>query len=83
MPNHRSRLETPSYPGAGTNVSCDARRRNAWLGEGRGVAGSRLPGAALAAVARGVLEDELLARLLDSNDVRRVAACAALDKVMS
>ena len=50
MPQHSSRLGGDTHPGAGSNLSCDPRRRNAWLGERAGPA-SRAPGAAIAAVA--------------------------------
>ncbi|EOD04509.1 hypothetical protein EMIHUDRAFT_220978 [Emiliania huxleyi CCMP1516] len=78
MPQHSSRLGGDTHPGAGSNLSCDPRRRNAWLGERAGPA-SRAPGAAIAAVARGLLDPgEGLRALLDPADVRLVAAIAAL-----
>ena len=79
MPQCRTLLDQGSYPGAGTYVSCDARRRNAWLGD-RGTTGTPTPGLALAAVARAVLnEDEDLLPLLDASDARLAASLAALD----
>ena len=80
MPQCRTLLAQGSYPGAGTNVSCDPRRRNAWLGD-RGATAERMPGLALAAVARGVLEEASgLLPLLEPSDVQLARAIAALDE---
>jgi hypothetical protein len=59
MAHHRSRLDAPAYPGAGIALSCDARRRNAWLGErsANAMYTARTPGAALAAIARAALDE--------------------------
>ena len=75
MPQCRALVEHGSYPGAGTYVSCDARRRNVWLGD-RGI-GLPAPGLALAMVARAVLDEGLY--LLDESDAQLATAISAFD----
>ena len=51
MPRYRTRLDVQSYPGAGTQLTCDPRRRNAWLGDRGATMAAGAPGLALATVA--------------------------------
>ena len=81
MPGYVNRLHDPVvHPGAGTNIQCDGRRRNSWLGERGLVAQPGSVGDSLAAVALLALEEEQASpSLLAHSEVRLAKTLAAMN----